>query len=358
MDPRKLPSWAQQFLAVVAILISAISVVVAVDNGGDGGGGKPDKINVTVNAAPGDGQPTKTIEVPISAVEQARDDLDHKDLEAAPPNAQAPTDAQIEQAADVQQKVKALPEAGAVIGFKGCATRIIPVNFSSRNGARATEQVMHYTVSANRPGWSDVNAIVALFSVSARQASSNFVIDTEGNCAYIVPIESKAWTQAGGNPWSVSYEVIDTGSESNYLESAGFAKLRSVVQQVAQRTGIPLRRGAVSSSCTPISAGIVQHKDFGLCGGGHVDITPFSIDAVVNFVSQTGPVSPLTKQEEKVRRGACHPKGTGHTALYWALRARDRVQHFNSAHKQGRSWRYHDIGKRRKLLARTVAGKC
>lgn len=174
----------------------------------------------------------------------------------------------------------ALPTAGATAGFAGCRTSFVR-NQSSRRGVRPNVQVLHYTVSPNRVGLSDVNAIVALFNTTARQASSNFVIDTEGHCVYMVPIEAKAWTQAAGNPYSISYEIVAMGSEPVYLGAAGMAKLKSVVHEVARRTGIPLRRGQIGGNCTPSRSGIVQHKDFGTCGGGHVDISPFPIDRVV-----------------------------------------------------------------------------
>lgn len=279
--------------------------------------GSPDTVQVKVNTARGDAQPTRTIEAPAEGVRKAAGGLE-QDLESSQLPFKPATDSQLERTAKVQANVKPLPEAGAVQGFDGCVTRILPVNYSSRNGARASEFVLHYTVSFNVFGWGDVNSIVALFSNAARQASSNFVIDSEGHCAYIVPIEAKAWTQAGGNPWSISVEVIAFGNEPAYLGDAGWAKLRSVARQVHNRTGIPLRRGAVSSSCTPIRSGIVQHKDFGLCGGGHVDITPFSVDAVIRQV--TGPATTLTASELKVVKGARHPKGTGHTHRYWCRR--------------------------------------
>lgn len=346
----------RRVIAIVLAVVAAFGVTIAVTD--DDGDGRPERIEITVNAQQGDGLPAKELTVPEAAVDEARAELDHADLDAAPEAAQPPTDVQLERAADVQADVKALPEAGAVQGFAGCATRILPTNFSSRNGARATWQVMHYTVSPNRPGWSDVNAIIALFSNPGRQASSNFVIDAEGNCAYIVPIEAKAWTQAGGNPWSVSYEVIATGSEAAYLGDAGWAKLTSVVHQVAKRTGIPLSRGATSSSCTPVRSGIVQHKDFGLCGGGHVDITPFSIDDVVRRVGQVAPATPLTRREQRIARGACKPKGTGHSRTFWRGLARTQVRRLDSLHKRGRPWKARKSGLRRQQLAKAAAGRC
>jgi hypothetical protein len=351
---QKLPNWAKGLLGGLAAILAITGIAITVTLVDDDGNGTPDTIKVVVNAQHGDSQPTETIKVPEPAVDKAKDqmagDEDHKDLEAAPPNTEPPTDAQIEQAAEVQTQVKALPEAGAVQGFAGCVTRILPANFSSRNGARATWQVLHYTVSANRPGWSDVNAIIALFSNPGRQASSNFVIDSDGNCAYIVPIESKAWTQAGGNPWSVSYEIIATGGEPRYLEPPGQAKLTSVMRQVAKRTAIPLRAGAVSSSCTPVRSGIVQHKDFGLCGGGHVDIDPFSVATVLAWVK--GPVPVLTARERKIVAGARRPKGTGHSKGYWCKRLSNQVAWLGRSPKQPRR------AKRIGVLKRVSRGSC
>jgi hypothetical protein len=158
------------------------------------------------------------------------------------------------------------------------------------------------------------------FANAGRKASSNFIIDTEGHCAYAVPIEGKAWTQAGGNPFAISYEIIAYGNESDYLGPAGWAKLRSVQRQVAARTGIPLRRGAVSG-CVPTRSGIVEHRDGGLCWGGHVDITPFSIDRAVKKVVE--PTSRLTKRERLVVAKRCQlrravvaaPKGSAKRRL-------------------------------------------
>ncbi|MCK9251090.1 MAG: hypothetical protein M0P31_19175 [Solirubrobacteraceae bacterium] len=68
---------------------------------------------------------------------------------------------------------------------RGCSSRFVR-NYSSRRGVRPRLFVVHYTVSSNRPGWSDVNAIVGLFNQASFAASSTYVIDDEGHCAYIV----------------------------------------------------------------------------------------------------------------------------------------------------------------------------
>jgi hypothetical protein len=160
----------------------------------------------------------------------------------------------------------------------GCLTRAIPVNYSYRSGVKPSLIVLHYTVSPNVPGWNDVNSIVAFFSRSSTQASSNYVIDNEGHCVLMVPESEKAWAQANYNSATAcSIEVINTGSEATYIGpdgGPGQAKLAKVVHDCAARWHIPLRRGAVSG-CSVTKAGVVDHATLGSCGGGHFDIGKF-----------------------------------------------------------------------------------
>ena len=331
---------------VAAMCVGGTLTVVLTDGDGDG---RPDHVTVTVNAAPGDGRPAATITVPTHAVEQARDSLE-SDLRAAPAGTPRDLlDAAGDQAASIRATETPLPTAGASQGFAGCVTRFVR-DQSSRNGVRPQVQVLHYTVSPNRSGWSDVNAIVALFDTPSFQASSNFVIDGEGHCAFVVPIEVKAWTQAAANPFSISYEIINTGSESVYLAPAGLAKLRSVMREVANRTGIPLRRGAVSG-CTVTRTGIVQHRDFGICGGGHGDIAPFALDPIIDYVARPG--TPLTRVEQRINVGIAHPAGTGHSRRYWCQRSiaqRRAIIAAGDQHKHAR--------RARRVALRTAAKGC
>lgn len=268
------------WVAVLALLAGGGAVVVTVVPNG-GSPVPPAMITVPVDGLDAGKAPDRSIEVPKGVVQQVAPVLE-SGLQGESPAGAPPADlaAAAKQAADIARTQLPLPTAGATLGYEGCRTSFVR-NQSSRRGVRPQVQVLHYTVSPNRVGWGDVDAVVALFDRSSSQASSNFVIDGEGHCAYIVPIEAKAWTQAAGNPFSVSYEVIDNGNEGVYMAPAGLAKLRSVVREVARRTGIPMRRGAVSGSCTVVRTGIVQHRDWGTCGGGHGDIAPFPVDAIV-----------------------------------------------------------------------------
>jgi len=343
-------------LGALVALLGGGTLAVVIDTDGPDGPAPP--ITITVNAVPGDGQPATAVTVPKVAVQQARPSLERELLKPPGTTPQGQLDAAGEQAAQIRATEIPLPTAGASQGFAGCVTRFV-VNQSSRNGVRPRVQVLHYTVSPNRPGWSDVNAIVALFNTPSFQASSNFVIDGEGNCAYIVPIEAKAWTQAAANPFAVSYEIINTGSESVYLAPAGLAKLRQVMRAVAVRTGIPLLRGAVNG-CTVTRRGIVQHADFGICGGGHDDISPFSVQPIVDFVAKSDALpTPMTKVEQRIVRGVTVPKGTGHSRRFWCDRnavQRQGIKRAARAHTGG--WDRRDRAERYQLLAKPFAKAC
>jgi hypothetical protein len=167
---------------------------------------------------------------------------------------------------------------------RGCISRFVS-NYSSRRGVAPRIITLHETVSPDVPGWADVNAIVGLFDRPASQASSNYVEDREGHCAYIVRETDKAWTQAAGNPWSISFELINPadGRVRNLIDGPGRKKLISIIVDISKRWNIPLRRGAVSG-CVPRQAGIIDHFQWGLCGGGHVDVTPNrrAIDPIIS----------------------------------------------------------------------------
>jgi hypothetical protein len=272
-------------LIAIFTAIAAFTISISIDTTDDGHGHR--NVTFKVNQARDDGRPTLQVGVPAAVVAVAAPTLEDSLKDETPPEAEQVVPGQLTAAQEAAARIRAtqppLPTAGASAGFQGCVTRFVG-NQSSRRGVRPQLQVLHYTVSPNVIGWADVNAVVGLFSRFSSQASSNFVIDGEGHCAYIVPIEAKAWTQAAGNPFSVSYEIINSGRESEYLATAGYARLRDVMNQVALRTGIPMRRGAVVG-CVPTRTGIVQHKDFGICGGGHVDISPFNADQVIKILS-------------------------------------------------------------------------
>lgn len=314
-------------LAALIFSIAALSVSLSLDTTDDGQGHKTRTITFHVDRSGAPGTQTGTVSAPAPVVAAIKPNLE-TNLQAPP---QGTPQAQLEHVADAEDAVRAalppLPTAGATAGVPGCRTQFV-VNQSSRHGVRPTQFWLHYTVSPNVPGWGDVNAVVGLFNRSSSQASSHFVLDAEGHCAYIVPLEAKAWTQAASNPFAVSVEVIATGKETTYCPGPCMKQLRVIARTVSARTGIPLHAGRVSN-CTPALSGIVQHFDGGLCSGGHTDIKPFPVDAVVTQIA-AGVRTP--KKVVWIRhRKAVHlqyvarcPRGHGNTDECKALRARAR----------------------------------
>lgn len=366
----------QRWFGIVAVtIIAALFAVNVMDDDA------PATVTSRVDGADRDRVADDEIKVPEAVVAQVkRSEVgEHEGLGNEAPRL-APESQLVtakKQEARVIRTQAPLPVAGASQGFPGCVTRFIGANSSSRNGVRPQLIVDHYTVSPNRLGWSDVNGIVVFFGRAATRASSNFVIDAEGHCAYIVPIERKAWTQAAGNPISVSIEVIATGRETRFMEPAGYAKLAAVHREIGRRAGIPMRRGSVY----PLRKGIVQHKDGGLSWGGHVDITPFSIAEVVRITMQVTGVSRLVKVERAVADKRCYHRrqylaGRNKTenlkwARYWrarilfksnrSLRYGGHVQlipGLDAARaRDHKPWSYRHRGARRAELARIWEGK-
>jgi hypothetical protein len=243
-----------------------------------------DSVSCTVRTKDSAGN-SKTVTVPASVVAKSNARFPDKSMKTETPAA-APKSV-IENAREQQDALAAsdqlpLVTPDAAPSQRGCTSNFV-VNYSSRRGVRPRLFVLHYTVSANRAGWSDVNAIVALFNTVAFQASSNYVIDGEGNCAYIVRESDKAWTQAALNPVAISVEVINSGHESIYAGPAGLKKIALVVSDALRRWQIPVQLGAVSNGVVT-RAGIVDHAMLGVAGGGHHDINPFKVAPVIAAV--------------------------------------------------------------------------
>lgn len=222
------------------------------------------------------GTPVQTISVPVSALDAAKAGLgDHRGARDETPPVAPRSVVKAAQRQDAQlAKRDKLPRVfpDAAPSQRGCVTRLVQ-NYSSRNGVAPHAFILHYTVSPNVPGWADVNAVVGLFDTWAYQASSNYVIDGEGNCAYIVRETDKAWTQAAANPFSISVEVIATGQERNYIAPAGLRKLVMVISDALHRWHIPLQLGQFTNGVLT-RPGILDHEMLGLAGGGHHDIAP------------------------------------------------------------------------------------
>lgn len=265
-------------LAVLALLIGGGTVVVVVD--GDGSGPQPGHtVTLTVpkvlssqvdSADPGRA-PDVSLTAPASAVKAAQGNLE-SDLRAESPT---PENLQAQEQAAANDQLPAVTPAAAP-SQRGCLSRFV-VNYSSRRGVAPRMLVVHETVSRNVAGWGDVNAIGSLFNRPPFAASSTYTLDREGHCLYLVRESDKPWTQAAANPWSISFEIINSASttfDRNLIDGRGRKLLLGILNDASKRWDIPLRAGRVSN-CTPVRAGIIDHQTLGACGGGHVDVSPF-----------------------------------------------------------------------------------
>lgn len=146
-------------------------------------------------------------------------------------------------------------------------TRLSP-NCSSRNGSRPRRIVLHITVSHNRPGLADLEAIIDYFAQTSTRASSHIVNDAEGHDARCVPDHLKAWTQAAYNPDSLSIEQIeysDKRSREDWL-SGNTKQLDNTALWIAywsKKYGIPITHS--------VQHGVCEHSELGAAGGGHSD---------------------------------------------------------------------------------------
>lgn len=167
--------------------------------------------------------------------------------------------------------------------WPGCTTAFVR-SFSSRNGVVPTGLAYHYTAGANQPGTADLVGLTAYSNNPLNQVSWHFSIDREGNCFYNVPINHKAWTISALNSQTINIEVVGRGTDPDYAGGEGMKKLAAVSRRISEVAGIPLRLGAVSD-CRVTRPGIITHWMGGPCSGGHIDIRPYDIAAVVARVA-------------------------------------------------------------------------
>lgn len=333
-----LADWRKILATIVAVIVAVGVTITIVDNGPDH---PPDTPRATVEIHLG-GQGSKTITLTPKAQEvaaaqdsksdagspQVEDDL-HEDAKPTSGELAAGNQAAPASGPTIPDQV---PQAAQSVN--GCRSQFVR-NQSSRNGAKVALGVIHWTGSSILTGWADVNAITKWFDTPAAQASSNFIVDDEGNCAYTVPMTAKSWTQAAANPWSVSIEYINPGVLPVFRGAAGRARTVALMRLWHRDFGIPYRRGAVNSSCVPTRSGFLAHRDLGPCGGGHPDIgIPSAVDGLINDADR--PVAqPITAAEQRacsavhayrLRRNAGKPKTAAGTAAFERRRSLVRAR--------------------------------
>lgn len=304
-----LPAPVRAVLAAIAAIAAVGVTIIVVDATDDAGQPRrtvtvhvgrtaPPSVPTTakVDGPDADGKLDDTVTVAPAAANRLEDALTAGQAELTDP---------LRQAHD-SPATTTVPGPLAADEVPGCRTRFVG-NSSSRNGARPLVIYLHQTVSREF-GWSSQNALTALAARRSSGVSWHLLVGrSSGRCTYTVPLALKAWTQANANPNGIGIEVEATGSEGAYVVGAGRARLVSVVRYIARRYSIPLQRARVDrASCRVIRAGIAEHSDAGLCGGGHVDVTLSPSDAASYIAGIARAAGPTTRAPRtKVERARC-----------------------------------------------------
>lgn len=304
-------------VAAIALILSVLTVTVVVEEGDDGR--KRTTITVKraqvppvirVDNADADAKSDNELDLTPRAQEVAEDlvrkpgDLD-ADKPGAPPLAGS--------APQVAEGVIPAPHAADEI--RGCRTRFLSTNFSAR-GVPPSAVVLfelHYTAGPDIPNSrADVDGLTAYGDRPSSRVSWHFNMDKDGNCDYNVPLRLKAWTIANLNPYTINVEVAGRG-EAPYLRPAGYRKLASIIRQVRRAyPGIKLAIGE-ARNCRPVKGGIDTHHRGGACSGGHTDIKPRDLAAVVERIkAELGPPAAVVTDCRHVARfRARYPRARG-----------------------------------------------
>ncbi len=114
-------------------------------------------------------------------------------------------------------------------------TKLSP-NCSSRNGQRITKITPHHMA-----GSLTVETCGDVFADSARQASANYGIGTDGRIALYVPEEKRAWTSSNAvnDRQAVTIEVANSDCGGDWpISDAAWSALVDLCVDICQRNGI------------------------------------------------------------------------------------------------------------------------
>lgn len=324
---------------LAALALISVTITLSLDNS-DSNHPKPKaEVHIgkktLVDNADQDAKKDNPVELTPSARAVAQGLVEHPgDLAKDKPNA-APLEGTAPQ---VQEGV--IPAPWASDEITGCRTRFLKTNFSARSVplSRVILFELHYTAGPDIPNSrADVDGLTAFGNQASSRVSWHFNMDKDGNCDYNVPLRSKAWTIANLNSYTINIEVAGRGEEP-YLRPGGYRKLAMIIHQVRQAyPGIKLRLGQTDGHCHPTLGGIDSHYRGGPCSGGHSDIKPHNLLAVIARIrAETRKLYPSRPKTSKrdvwlAHRRAVHveyaakcPRGRGATAECQALRSRAR----------------------------------
>lgn len=147
---------------------------------------------------------------------------------------------------------------------------------SERHGAELQLIVIHDTEGANiSHSAGDLKRLGEFFDTFSTQASSTVANDEDGNSARYVDDGKKAWAQAFYNSVSLSIEQIGFARQ-DWNSKKKEPQLHETARWIAlwnKKHGIPIRKGQVTKDGRVIRTGVLQHRDLGVLGGGHVDVS-------------------------------------------------------------------------------------
>lgn len=150
-------------------------------------------------------------------------------------------------------------------------------HFSSREGARIHLLVLHTTEGGDNPHGSPAADLVTLGSVfDNEEASAHYGVNVEGVFGRYVEDTNKAWTVCNFNSVSLNLEQIGFASFSRsdwFKRHDQLHGAAEFLQYGHLKYGVPIRKGSVSGGGITRD-GVVQHKDLGIIGCGHVDCGP------------------------------------------------------------------------------------
>lgn len=297
----------QAFLTALIAAGGIFAVTFSVNVGEDGA-----TLTFTVNqkqdrppGAAAEGVKPTEVTVSEEAVERTEDSADLQENlrdETQPNTPRLQIDA-VEEKQEQLQRTDPQPLTGplATPQFPGCRTLFVR-NHSSRNGVAPQTFDVHYTA-----GLGTVESLAAYFDRTSTQASSHFVHDRNGRCGYLVALSDKSWTAGARNPFAISTEVINTGSQFPFMTRAGYRSLGRTIARVNHiYPRIKIRR-ARYRGCVPTRSGIATHWTGAIgsrlqpCNGAHYDIRTGS-------AQRSGVPSPFSLRPiiKAARRASCN----------------------------------------------------
>ena len=300
MDDRGRTSRWGGLLALIALvaLLSGGGLWIAFDDDGDGRPDRGVKVlgSTKVDGGDGDAKPDEVVSLDRTAV-AVRKDFEAHPRDLTPEKSGVPALS----GSGPQRKVGKVPGPLATAHIPGCRTRFLSTNFSSRGVPQSAVRSfdLHFTAGPDIPGTrSEVDGLTAYGNRPSSRVSWHFNLDKDGNCDYNVPLSMKSWTIGNKNPPSINVEVHGRG-EAPYLRPAGYRQLARIYRAVRQAGyKIPLRVGR-SVNCRVVVSGFDTHWRSGPCSGGHTDIKPHDIAAVVRRLRGASGHPPRTARQKK-----------------------------------------------------------